>query len=380
MTRTAKPAHENESLFASRRAGSAFASEKEDSSFLKERSKELLSSWHARWSSLRFRLMAAMFLVFVVAVGTSSILDRLSGSSSVAAEDEPYQDGLVLACFSLVVLALIWLVSQWSLRPLSRASAEAAQAGPRHPGLRLTTFRLPSEIRPLADAVNGALDRMEKAYEAERRFTADAAHELRTPLSVLSLRLQRARIEGTLDWDAIGQDVQQMTHLVNQLLDLARKEQAGRGSAHVHVNMARVAREAAAMMAPLAEQAGRALHVDLPENLPVRGHAEDLRDILLNLLDNALKHGEGTISLSGTCHNNECLIDVCDEGPGVPPDLREAVFARFRKVQANSAGTGLGLAIVREVAESHGGSIHFLDHPCCTARLALREEQDSLLS
>jgi two-component system sensor histidine kinase QseC len=330
-------------------------------------------------SSLRFRLVAAMLLVFVVAVGASSVIDRLAGARAVAPGDEPYQDGLVLACFSLAVLALIWVVSQWSLRPLSRASAEAAQAGPRNPGLRLTTDRLPSEIRPLADAVNGALDRMEKAYDAERRFTADAAHELRTPLSVLSLRLQRARIDGHPDWDAIGQDVRQMTHLVNQLLDLARKEQAGRDCALAPVNLARVAREAAAMIAPLAEQAGRALDVDLPENLPVHGRAEDLRDVLLNLLDNALKHGKGTVGLSGTRQNNECLIDVRDEGPGVAPDLREAVFARFRKVQAHTEGTGLGLAIVREGAESHGGRAYFLDGPFCVVRLALPEEKQGLL-
>jgi two-component system sensor histidine kinase QseC len=373
MKRTPEQAQENKSLFAS------FSSEKEESSFLKERSKELLFSWHPRWSSLRFRLMAAMIFVFIAAVGASSIIDRLSGAAALAADDEPYQDGLVLACYSLAVLVLIWLVSQWSLRPLSRASAEAARAGPRNPGLRLTTARLPSEIRPLAEAVNGALDRMERAYEAERRFTADAAHELRTPLSVLSLRLQSARIEGHLDWDAVGQDVQQMTHLVNQLLDLARKEQAGRDPALAPVNLARVAREAAAMITPLAEQARRALDVDLPENLPVRGREDDLRDILLNLLDNALKHGKGTIGLSGTRHGNECLIDVHDEGPGVAPDMREAVFARFRKVQANTSGTGLGLAIVREGAESQGGSAYFLDRPYCTVRLALPEDKEGLL-
>jgi two-component system sensor histidine kinase QseC len=316
-----------------------------------------------------------MLGVFVAAVAASSLLDRLSGSAG----DEPYQDGLVLACFSLTVLALIWLVSQWSLRPLSRASAEAARAGPRNPGLRLSTVRLPSEIRPLVNAVNGALDRMETAYEAERQFTADAAHELRTPLSVLSLRLQRARIDGQLDWDAIARDVQQMSHLVNQLLDLARKEQAGRDASQAHVNLARVAREAAAMIAPLAEQSGRALDVDLPEHLPVRGDAEDLRDILLNLLDNALKHGRGTIGLCGITQNDQCLVDVRDEGTGVVPELREAVFARFRKVQASSAGSGLGLAIVREAAASHGGSVHFLDTPFCTVRLALPVNKQGLL-
>jgi len=341
--------------------------QKSFASFLQKRRTFLAS----RWLSLRFRLVAAMLLVFLVAIAASSLLDRLAGAGPVSPENEPYQDGLVLACFSLAVLVLIWVVSQWSLRPLSRVSAEAARAGPRNPGLRLTSDLLPTEVRPLVDAVNGALDRLEAAYEAERRFTADAAHELRTPLSVLSLRLQRARIEGSMDWDAVDRDVRQMTHLVNQLLDLARKEQAGRDFSAPAVNFSRVTREAAAMFAPLAEHAGRVLNVDLPESLPVRGRADDLRDMVLNLLDNALRHGRGAIGLFGRLENGRCLIDVQDEGAGVPPDLREAMFARFRKAQPGSSGTGLGLAIVREVAESHGGRAQFLPGLRCTVRLDL---------
>ncbi len=312
-----------------------------------------------------------MLLVFVVAVGASSLLDKLSVAKAVPADEEPYQDGLVLGCFSLAVLVLIWGVSQWSLRPLSRASAEAAQAGPRNPGLRVTSVRLPTEVRPLVDAVNGALDRMEAAYEAERRFTADAAHELRTPLSVLSLRLQRARLEGKLDWEAVEGDVQQMSRLVSQLLDLARKEQAGRDESAPSVNLSRVVREAAAMIAPLAERAGRGLRVDLPDSLAVRGRAGDLRDAVMNLMDNALVHGHGTIEVRGMCKDGRCLVEVRDEGAGVPPELREAIFGRFRKAQPNSPGTGLGLAIVREVAESHQGRAMFLPEACCAVRLEL---------
>jgi two-component system sensor histidine kinase QseC len=309
--------------------------------------------------SLRLRLAAGMGLVFVLALGASSLTDRLAGTRAL--ESEPYQDGLVLACFSAAVLALVWLVSAWSLRPVLRASQEAGLAGPRHPGLRLTSADLPSEIRPLVEAVNGALDRMEAAYEAERRFTADAAHELRTPLSVLSVRLQRARIDGATDWDAVEGDLRQMTHVVTQLLDLARKEQAAREAQAVPVNLSRVAREAAAMVMPLVEAAGRTLEVDVPEKLAVLGRADDLRDLVLNLLDNALTHGEGAISLRGASGGGLCRLDVADEGHGVPSDLHEAVFERFRKARPGSRGTGLGLAIVRQVAESHGGTARFLE-------------------
>jgi two-component system sensor histidine kinase QseC len=321
--------------------------------------------------SLRVRLVAAMLLVFVLALAASSALDRIDIVRAVSPEDEPYQDGVVLGCFSLALVVLIWVVSQWSLRPLSLASAEAAQAGPQNPGMRLTALRLPTEVRPLADAMNGALDRMEAAYQAERRFTSDAAHELRTPLSVLSLRLQRARIEGHLDWDAIDVDVRHMTHLVNRLLDLARKEQAGRDPVAPPANLARSAREAAAMIAPLAEQAGRSLEVDLPDHLPVLGRADDLRDLVLNLLDNALAHGRGVITLRGGGGKASSWLEIADEGPGVPPALREAVFGRFRKEKASSPGTGLGLSIVREVAESHGGQAYFTAGAQCTVRVEL---------
>jgi two-component system sensor histidine kinase QseC len=325
----------------------------------------------SRWQSLRFRLVAAMLLVFLLAVATAGLFDHIDIVGAVSPDEEPYQDGLVLACFSMAVLVLIWVVSQWSLRPLSRASAEAALAGPQNPGLRLTAIPLPSEIRPLVDAVNGALDRMEAAYQAERRFTSDAAHELRTPLSVLSLRLQRARLEGQPDWDAIDSDMRQMTHLVTRLLDLARKEQAGRDLAPEKLNLARIAREAAAMIAPLAEQAGRTLHVDVPDTLPVNGRADDLRDMILNLLDNALTHGSGAISLQGRAEPPRCILDVSDEGPGVPEAVASSMFERFRKAQPSSPGTGLGLSIVRQVAESHAGTARFIPGPACRLRIDL---------
>jgi two-component system sensor histidine kinase QseC len=327
-----------------------------------------------RIGSLRFRLAAGMTIVMILAVAIAGLVDQVRMSLSPwlaqALDSEPVQDGLVLGSFGIAALVLIWVVSGWSLRPLARASAEAALAGPNHPGVRITAGQLPSEMRPLVAAVNGALDRLESAYEAQRRFTADAAHELRTPLAVLSLRLQRARSDGTLDWAAVEGDVRQMTRLVSQLLDLARKEQGGRGDAP-DVNVFRIAREAAASILPLVEASGRTLVVDLPEWLPVRGRADDLRDLVMNLLENALVHGAGQIRLSGEAAGGVGLLDVADDGVGVAPALREAVFERFRKALPGSAGTGLGLAIVREVALSHGGSAAFLPGDACVVRVTL---------
>ena len=142
-----------------------------------------------RFGSLRVRLAGAMLLVLVCALALSSMLDQLGAAIAHTQgllgvlQREPYQDGLVLASFGLAVAALIWIVSAWSLAPLSRASREAARVGPTHPGARISAALLPTEMRPLVGAVNGALDRLEAAYEAERRFNrrcrTRAAHAAR---------------------------------------------------------------------------------------------------------------------------------------------------------------------------------------------------------
>ncbi|MGH8296319.1 MAG: sensor histidine kinase [Steroidobacteraceae bacterium] len=272
----------------------------------------------------------------------------------------------VIVPFALLGLALIWLISWWSLRPIARASREAARVGPRRPDLRISPGGLPREIQPLVEAVNGALDRLSSAYARERRLTADAAHELRTPLAVLNLRLQRARLTGHTDWSAVERELAQMGRLVDQLLDLARKESLSREHRTEElpvVNLSRVVREAAAMVLPLMEAAGRELGIEVPDSVQVRGNSDDLRDMVRNLLENAMLHGRGKVTVrieSSGPDAGDIAIEVADEGPGVPPGQEEAMFQRFRRLDVESPGSGLGLAIVRHVARSHGGDAHFL--------------------
>ena len=318
-----------------------------------------------RLRTLRGRLVAAMLLILVVAVCVSSLLDRLQAGHQVPPEDEPYQDALVLAGFCLPALVLIWVVSSWSLRPIARISEEARRVGPANPALRLSPARLPTEIAPLVNAVNGALDRMAAAFEAERRFTENAAHELRTPLAVLGLRLQRARQSDagneTLDWAAIEGDLAQVNRLVGQMLDLARKENGGRArplASRPIVNLSRIAREACAAVLPIAEAHGRSLAVTLPDTMILHGDTDDLRDALRNLLENAILHGSGCVGLHAHINSTQRRIElhVSDEGNGFDPAKIAVVFDRFEKGKA-SPGIGLGLAIAREVARSHGGDV-----------------------
>ncbi len=329
-----------------------------------------------RLHSLRGRLVAAMSLVFALGLAGALMLPPLEqgvillvlGRYGPLLLHDPYQDVLLLIPIIFASLALIWFVSGWSLRPLARASSEAAKAGPRTPAARIGSRGLPSEVRPLVDAVNGALDRLANAYAGERRFTADAAHELRTPLAVLNLRLQRAKVEDATDWAAIDRELAQMNRLVEQLLDLARKEHAGHEVPVPDlpvVNLSRIAREAAAATVPLAEAAGRTLEVELPDTL----------------LDNALTHGQGTIRLLGCLDatgrdRTQVVVEVADEGPGVAAELRDVVFDRFRKGRQDSPGSGLGLAIVREVVQSHNGSVELMPGPGCQARIALPTAPD----
>lgn len=292
---------------------------------------------------------------------------------------------LVVIPFVLLAFALIVIVMNRTLRPLQRASSEASAIGPASTVARVNSRGLPSEIFPLVVAFNGALDRLSQAYQAEKRLTADAAHELRTPLAVLRMRLERARLsgDGPLDWSAIQRDFRQIDRLIAQLLDLARKEQGGPVDRKPKVNLSRVAREASALMLPLVEDAGRSLTIEAADTVSIAHAAEDdLRDMLRNLIENALIHGKGTITVAvsqmpGHDRNRATVsVTVNDEGPGMAEVLRRTAFERFRKGDASMPGAGLGLAIVLQVAESHGGKVEFCDDAGFGVRIILPSSGD----
>ena len=375
-----------------------------------------------RWArslrgSLRGRLTLAMLLVFILGLVVSAIVSTrearqeagLSTPEMLREETMDQQDArralgmvfldealdwlLVFVPLAMASFALVWLIGWWSLRPLARASRQAAAIGPANPAGRLYTDELPREIRPLVKAVNGALERLDQAYAAQRqlverldhdyaaprRITADAAHELRTPLAVLSLRLQRAKLDAAADWPAMERDLAQMSRLVGQLLELARvedparlKDSAGLGP----VNLARLAREAAAMVLPLAEERERPLEVEAAAVVSLPGRPDELRDAMRNLMENALVHGGGAVRVSvreepGDGTDRWAVVEVADQGPGIAEELRDAVFDRFRKAVPASPGAGLGLAIVRQVVSAHGGEVHVRPGPGCRVKISL---------
>jgi two-component system sensor histidine kinase TctE len=284
---------------------------------------------------------------------------------------EDLAPALVFGLFAILGLAAAWLIAVASLRPLTRASREAAAIGPGTTAARLTEDALPTEVRPLARAVNAALDRVAAAYDGEKRFIADAAHALRTPLTVLDLRLQRAQAEGSVDWPAIRRDVSELARLAAGLLDLSVAEQKRRAAAPKPVDLGRLAREVAAGFAPRLEAGAREIEVRAPD-APIRVRAEPgaIRDLLTALIDNALTHGVGQVTVEvARGEAGAYVLRVSDEGAGVSPERQAEVFERFHKLDANSPGAGLGLAIARQIARNAGGDVVFVAPATVEVRL-----------
>lgn len=275
---------------------------------------------------------------------------------------------LPVCALGLVLIA--WLI-HWTLRPVRHAAHLATTLGPAHPELRLPVTELPKEIRPLAQAVNQSLDRLMHAYRHEQQLVADAAHQLRTPLAVMSLRLQTSPQQDK-DWYLLREDIAHLQRLVSQWLSLARKQEQATELSD-QTALAPLCRRVMGDLWPLFDQAGKELQFqdDYPKAW-VQACEADLAEAISNALDNALTHGSGkvTLHLHGA-HADCCAIDISDEGAALSPNIAQQAFERFHKQDSGSKGAGLGLTIVRQILLRHGGQAFFLPGPRCTLRLLL---------
>jgi two-component system sensor histidine kinase TctE len=320
--------------------------------------------------------LAHRFIAVTTPSGHLLVLSRRdSGASAFARSLIPsHLVHFFFAWLMLILLAIpmIWYIIGWNLRPLRRVSEQAAAIGPLSNNTRIITDDLPTEIMPLVEAFNGALDRLAVAYHSERRLTADAAHELRTPIAVLNLRLQRGQLSGQVDWAAITREMGHLRRLLDQMLDLARKDRIDFADREI-VRLPRLIRETTAMLLPMAKENDREITVDAREELMVSGSSDNLRDMVRNLLENALFHGAGSIRVmlrteaGSDGGDNSVVLEVTDEGDGIPLAKSELVFERFSKAVQGSPGAGLGLAIVRQVVRMHGGTVSFVpvSSGCC---------------
>lgn len=268
--------------------------------------------------------------------------------------------------FIVIAGLAVWIGIKRGFHPLERLRRQVAER-PRNDLRPLEEGMAPAEVRPFIREINALLARIDGMMESQRRFVADAAHQLRTPFAGLKAQAELARREpdaphGLRDsLDRICQGAQRCSRLVNQLLTLARNEPEAQGARHPQaLDLYRLAQTAAMDWAPEAVQRGIDLALEAPEmQLPVRGEEGPLKDLIDNLLDNAIRYtpagGHVTVRLG---YDDRAWLEVEDDGPGIPPDLREKVFERFWRVPGSGQpGTGLGLAIVAEVAARHGADI-----------------------
>jgi len=263
---------------------------------------------------------------------------------------------------AFAAVALLWFSIGQGLRPLDRLRQEIAARSPRD--LRPVPEQdKPQEVRPLVGALNGLLFRLNAAIESQQRFIANAAHQLRTPLAGLKTHAELARRQPSGSelkslLDMIAGETQRTSHLVNQLLTLARAE-PGEAASRQPVNLHEI------ISRDLRDWVQRAVgkNIDLGFELQdawVLGEPLLLRELVANLLDNALAYTEagGSVTVRTGVRDGESVLEVEDNGPGIPETEREKVFERFYRIAATGGeGCGLGLSIVSEIAERHSASV-----------------------
>ncbi|ANP48447.1 signal transduction histidine kinase [Streptomyces griseochromogenes] len=265
-----------------------------------------------------------------------------------------------------------------ALRPVERYRGGAATLTDGTQNLRLDVpADRDDEITRLGHTLNHMLDRLEASAERERRFVADASHELRTPLTLMRAELDvalhrpRSAAELTETLRAVDTEVQRLIDLSNALLDLEELGSTGHIT-RAPVPLTDLLDTAVTPHRRTAERAGRTLTVDT-SGLIVDVDARWMRPAIGNLVDNALRHGHGTVRLTATVEEEELQVSVTDEGPGFPPEFLPRAFDRFARAEASrtSDGSGLGLAFVHAVATAHGGTAH-VDNASQGATVTLR--------
>jgi two-component system sensor histidine kinase TctE len=289
--------------------------------------------------------------------------------------------GVILPQFVILPLAvlLVWLALARGIAPLN----ELQQRIRRRDSSDLSPIdelEAPEEVSPLVRAINDLLGRLDKSIGAQKHFLADAAHQLKTPLAGLRMQAELAQREidaGHHDPQALKKSLQQIArssqsaaHMVNQLLAMARAEDKEHAGHRQAVQLSRLATETVRDFVPRALEKGIDLGYEGPASntagLAVLGHALLLRELIRNLVDNALQYtpagGTVTVRLVDDPFGQVVVLQVEDSGPGIPAAEREQVFQPFyRALGTNVDGSGLGLAIVREIALQHGAAISLED-------------------
>lgn len=288
--------------------------------------------------------------VLVAAGGVDPV--TLSATESMHLLFQPEVAGtlVVIAVVSLLGMLIAIPALSQALRPIT---IEARAISAQDPGRRLHEANAPRELLPLVRGFNAALDRLEVELGRRKRFIADVAHELRTPLATVALRVE------TLVGEEAKQDLmrgtRRLTHLVAQMLDLERLSLSSQERSNV--DLVETASEVVADLAPMAINRGYDLSLAAPDHpVIVTGDAHAISRAITNLIANSVVHG-GRAGQISVLVGEDRTIDVADEGPGVLPALQPRLFEPFTRGDQNAEGCGLGLHLTREIMRSHGGEV-----------------------
>ncbi len=278
------------------------------------------------------------------------------------------------------LLALtILLTVRRGLEPLDRIAHQVEQRSAESL-MPIATDNTPNEVKALVGALNRLLERLGHAFETQRAFVADAAHELRTPVAALKLQTQLAERAGNetelrAALQTLHTGIDRAGHLIQQLLDLARQEEAARSSERVDCRLDDLARQSVGERASLAIERGIDLGMARADPALITGDMSGLKALVGNLIDNALNYTPrgGRVDVEVQNENGAVSMTVADSGPGIPIEHRARVFDRFYRVPGTrTSGSGLGLAIVHSAAFAHGAVIELSDRAggglCATVR------------
>lgn len=307
-----------------------------------------------------------------VRVRATPVDDRIVVVGEPLDDRDEALDGLLTQLFVVLPIALVvsslvgYLVAGAALRPVEAMRRRAGEITPDTPERRLPLPRAHDEIHRLGETLNEMLERLDAGLARERRFVADASHELRTPLAALRTELElaarRPRTQDELEsaLRSAREEVERLVRLAEDLLVLARVDD-GRLPLHVERHSAATVLDAVASRNEARAAAdGRSLVTSAPPELALSGDRQRLEQALDVLVDNALRHGAGTVRMAARAENGRVLLCVSDQGRGIPPDFLPHAFERFSRADPArmGGGAGLGLAIVDAIARAHGGTAH----------------------
>ncbi|MFL9988963.1 sensor histidine kinase [Paraburkholderia sediminicola] len=306
---------------------------------------------------------------------SSPQLDVLAAQRTRVINVEVERTGFDSLLPTLVLLPLMWLITGYcvrrALKPLDTIGAQVGSSELKEP-LSIDDSEVPIELVPFVSSINTLLERLARYVEVERTFVAEAAHELRTPIFVLqvlahNLRNAKSDSEARERHEELDRGIKRIVLLVRQLLGLAKAEGMGGQSAFCLVDLLQLVRTAIAdsQQVMLLRGVDIGLYA-LPELAYVYGNEGELHAVLKNLIENAIHyspHG-ACIDIRIVIDGPEIVVEVQDNGPGIPEDMLDKVFERFFRIRNNDVeGSGLGLAIVQTIVAKHGGMVRLQNLP-----------------